>query len=211
MASKTLTRTLAAFSVASLSVAAVACSTDDNTNANATTETTTTETSAHDDHNDSESDADAEFNDTDVEFNQMMIAHHQQALDMAALIDGRTDNPDILQLGATIEETQAPEMDAMQARLDEWGVSDDYAHGGHEDMDGMLDDEQMTALSDASGTDFDRLFLEGMIEHHEGAIDMAQDELDNGIDEQSRQIAEDVISAQASEIAEMNALLDDLE
>lgn len=209
MASTTLTRTLAALSIASLSLAAAACSTDENNNANATTETTTTETSDHGDHNDS--DTDAEFNDTDVEFNQMMIAHHQQALDMAALIDGRTDNPDILQLGTTIEETQAPEMEAMQARLDEWGVSDDHGHGGHEEMDGMLDEEQMTALSDASGTDFDRLFLEGMIEHHEGAIEMAQDELDNGVDDQSRQIAEDVITAQEAEITEMNEMLANLE
>lgn len=209
MASTTLTRTLAALSIASLSLAAAACSTDENNNANATTETTTTETSDHGDHNDSGTDA--EFNDTDVEFNQMMIAHHQQALDMAALIDGRTDNPDILQLGTTIEETQAPEMEAMQARLDEWGVSDDHGHGGHEEMDGMLDEEQMTALSDASGTDFDRLFLEGMIEHHEGAIEMAQDELDNGVDDQSRQIAEDVITAQEAEITEMNEMLANLE
>lgn len=209
MASKTLTRTLAALSIASLSLAAAACSTDENNNANATTETTTTETSDHGDHNDSGTDA--EFNDTDVEFNQMMIVHHQQALDMAALIDGRTDNPDILQLGTTIEETQAPEMEAMQARLDEWGVSDDHGHGGHEEMDGMLDEEQMTALSDASGTDFDRLFLEGMIEHHEGAIEMAQDELDNGVDDQSRQIAEDVITAQEAEITEMNEMLANLE
>ncbi|AZG46317.1 DUF305 domain-containing protein [Gordonia insulae] len=150
----------------------------------------------------------ASHNDADIKFNQMMIPHHEQALAMAALVGERTDTPAVRELADRIENAQQPEIDEMAARLTAWGVpaDDGGPHGGHA-MAGMMTEDEMSALTAARGTAFDTLWLEGMIRHHEGAVAMADDELDRGIDARSRELAARIKAAQQAEIDEMNALL----
>lgn len=158
-------------------------------------------------------------NDADVSFNRMMMAHHQQAVTMSGLIEGRTDNADIIELGKKIAKAQSREIEQMSARLAAWGEdptapSVHEPHDGHEghgesgeDMQGMLSDEAMQQLAEAQGPEFDRLFLEGMIEHHEGAVAMAEDVIRDGENEPTRELAENVVDSQKKEIDEMKKLL----
>lgn len=158
-------------------------------------------------------------NDADIAFNRMMMTHHQQAVTMVGLIDGRTDNADIIELGKKIAKAQSREIEQMSARLAAWGEdptapSVHEPHDGHqghgesgEDMQGMLSDEAMQQLAEAQGPEFDRLFLEGMIEHHEGAVAMAEDVIRDGENEPTRELAENVVDSQKEEIDEMKKLL----
>ncbi|MFI8771687.1 DUF305 domain-containing protein [Gordonia sp. NPDC062954] len=157
--------------------------------------------------------SDSRHNDADVTFNQEMIPHHMQALMMADLVADRTTTPAVRDLADRIRAAQKPEIDEMTARLTSWGVSgemgghsDAHGAGGH-DMSGMMTPQQMAALSQAEGTDFDRMWLEGMIAHHEGAIAMADTELADGVNGPSRELAKRVKSAQQAEIDEMNSIL----
>lgn len=142
-------------------------------------------------------------------FATMMIPHHQQALDMAALVPDRSTNPELLALAQEIAEAQAPEIAQMTQWLADHGVTDTMGHEGHV-MSGMLDPDEMAQLAASSGTEFDRLWIEGMIGHHEGAIEMADAMLAAGTDPQLRQLAQNIIAAQEREISEMNLMLDQL-
>ena len=142
-------------------------------------------------------------------FATMMIPHHQQALDMAALVPGRTTNPELIALAEDIAAAQGPEIAQMTQWLAAHGVTDTMGHAGHV-MSGMLDPDEMAQLADASGTEFDRLWLEGMIGHHEGAIEMADAMLAAGTDPELRQLATDIVTAQDREIAQMRTMLDQL-
>jgi uncharacterized protein (DUF305 family) len=133
-------------------------------------------------------------------FAEMMIPHHQQAIEMSDLALKNSTNPEILALAQEIKDAQAPEIEQMKS----WGASS-MAHMGHM-MDGMLSDEEMSALAAASGSEFDRLFLEGMIKHHEGAIDMAEMVIDSKKAEVAA-LANAIIEAQRAEIATMKELL----
>ncbi|MBN9794224.1 DUF305 domain-containing protein [Pseudonocardia sp. TMWB2A] len=146
----------------------------------------------------------------DVAFAQGMIPHHEQAVAMARLADGRAGAP-VRDLAARIEAAQGPEIAQLQGLLADWGAAPaaDH-HGGHGDMagmTGMMSDEQMAGLGRASGAAFDRSFLEMMIAHHEGAVTMARAELDAGVDPRARELAQRIVDAQQAEIAEMRALL----
>lgn len=152
--------------------------------------------------------AEAVFNDADVTFAQGMIPHHSQAIAMAALAADRTENPAILDLASRIQGAQDPEIEMMRGWLESWG-HDEMAsdmEGMDHDMSGMMSDDDMAALEAASGAEFDRLFAEMMIEHHQGAIDMAQTVIDDGADPDVRTLAEAIIAAQSAEIAEMQDL-----
>lgn len=148
----------------------------------------------------------------DAMFAQMMIPHHQQAVEMSTLAETRAASPEIQELAAEIKGAQQPEIDQMTAWLEEWGmpvmsgIDAMGEHGGH-GMSGMLTDEQMEQLANASGLEFDRLFAEFMILHHEGAIDMAEDVVDSK-DPRVAALAAEIIEAQAAEIAQMRAFLD---
>lgn len=148
----------------------------------------------------------------DVMFAQMMIPHHQQAVEMSTLAETRASSPEIKALAAEIKGAQQPEIDQMTAWLEEWGMPvmsgmDAMGeHGGH-GMSGMLTDEQMQELADAQGAEFDRLFAEFMILHHEGAIDMAEDVVDSN-DPRVAALAQAILTTQAEEIAQMRAFLD---
>lgn len=140
-------------------------------------------------------------------FAQGMIPHHQQAVELADLALANSTNPEVLAIAQEIKAAQEPEIAQMRAWLSEVGLSEGESHAGH--MSGMLSDEQMAALAAATGSEFDRLFLEGMIEHHRGAIEMAQEVVESAVAEVST-LAAAVIAAQTAEIAEMELLLEAL-
>lgn len=157
----------------------------------------------------------AAHNEADVEFTSTMIGHHRQAVAMAELVEGRTDNAELIALASRIEKAQDAEIGQMEDRLESWGVDtsdlddshENMGHGGHSAMPGMLSPDQMTALRDARGTEFDRLWLEGMIRHHEGAIAMADAVLADGVDPATKALAQEVKRTQQAEIDQMKGML----
>ncbi|QYG94241.1 DUF305 domain-containing protein [Iamia sp. SCSIO 61187] len=151
--------------------------------------------------------ADAEFNGADVSFAQSMIPHHEQAVEMADLADGRAESPEVIDLAERIKAAQDPEIELMRGWLEDWGQEMPEAMD-HEGMAGMMGDEDMTALEDASGAEFDEMFLTMMIEHHEGAIEQAETELDDGQNAAAKELAQTIIDAQRGEIEEMQGILD---
>lgn len=158
----------------------------------------------------------ATSNDADVMFAQMMIPHHQQAIEMSDVILGKDGiDTEITDLATQIKEAQGPEIEQLTTWLDQWGAEQpddsmgDMDHGdmGDESMDGMMSEEDMQALEDAEGAEAGRLFLEQMIVHHEGAIEMAQTEVDGGANEAAIEMASTIVSSQSSEIQTMEGLL----
>lgn len=152
-----------------------------------------------------------DFNDADVTFAQQMIPHHQQATEMAALAEGRTQNADVLALAEQIAAAQGPEIETMQGWLEDWGA-DQGEHGGGDHgampgMDGMMSAEQMAALEAASGAEFDDAFLTMMVEHHEGAVEMALTEQEDGQNAEAVALAGQIVETQTAEIETMRALL----
>ncbi|MCO7275506.1 DUF305 domain-containing protein [Cellulosimicrobium cellulans] len=146
----------------------------------------------------------------DVMFAQMMIPHHEQAVEMSAIVlakDGVDER--VVALAEQIEAAQAPEIEQMTAMLDRWGADPSGGdHAGH--MGGMLDDDALAALEAAPAEEAQRLFLEGMVEHHEGAVAMAQDVLAEGEDPEVLALAEEIVAAQQEEIDAMRSLLAEL-
>ncbi len=153
-------------------------------------------------------------NAADVMFAQMMIPHHEQAVVMADLAPNRAADPQILALALDIKQAQSPEIELMESWLDTWGIdplpADEamQAHGSH-GMDGMLTDEQLSELEASEGGLFDDLFAALMIEHHEGAVAMAQDVLTSGKDPAVAQLAREIIATQEKEILQLRALLNE--
>jgi len=140
----------------------------------------------------------------EVIFAQMMIPHHQQAVDMGTLAETRAASAEVKALSAKIKAEQHPEVDEMKHWLEDAG---EPLEMGHEmNMSGMLTDAQMQALEAASGADFDKLYLEGMILHHQGAIDMAKP-LTNSSNANVKKLAEHIVSSQAEQITYMQELL----
>ncbi|PAZ09618.1 DUF305 domain-containing protein [Streptomyces sp. SA15] len=161
------------------------------------------------------------FNDADVTFAQMMIPHHEQALEMAEPADGRASDAEIKTLAADIEKAQDPEIQTMKSWLKAWGKPEsaeesmpgmDHGSGGmdHSQMSGMMSDEDMKKLEAAKGTEFDRMFAEMMIEHHKGAITMAEDEQKNGRNATAKKLAADVVKTQSAEVEKFEKILDRL-
>jgi uncharacterized protein (DUF305 family) len=152
------------------------------------------------------SDARGTLSDADIMFLQMMIPHHQQAVDMGTLAETRASNPEVKALAAQIKAEQAPEIAQMSGWLTDAGLpiksSMDMGHG----MDGVLSDSEMTALTNATGTAFDKLYLEGMIGHHEGAIQMVS-MLKSSDNPSTKQLGDNIVASQTAQIAQMKALL----
>lgn len=155
-----------------------------------------------------------DHNDADVTFAQSMIPHHEQAVEMARLATDRAEDERVLDLASRIEAAQAPEIEEMQALLAEWGEDEAAPSGDHGMGDagegGMMSAEDMASLEVASGAEFDGMFLEMMIEHHTGAIEMADTEISDGQDPDAIALAGTIKSAQEGEITEMEDLLEDL-
>lgn len=151
-------------------------------------------------------------NASDAMFAQMMIPHHEQAVVMADIAEGRAVAPQIRDLATEIKAAQDSEIVLMQGWLEQWGMpvlSGDDAlvmHGGH-GMQGMLSDSQLDALRQAEGDTFDVMFAQYMVEHHLGAMAMARDVLDQGENPNVAQLAREIIVVQEKEILQLNAFL----
>ncbi|MFL0288408.1 DUF305 domain-containing protein [Mycobacterium sp. SMC-21] len=148
----------------------------------------------------------ANFNDADVMFLQMMYPHHAQAVEMAKLVPTRSQNQQVKDLAAAIEKAQAPEMQQMTTLLAGFGKPAPSATMSHS-MPGLMTPQQMTELTGLSGAAFDKMWLQMMVEHHQGAITMANDELKNGTNADAKAMAQSIVTAQQAEIATMNGML----
>jgi uncharacterized protein (DUF305 family) len=147
------------------------------------------------------------FNGADTMFAQMMIPHHSQAVELATLAESNTTTPAILDLAARIKGAQQPEIDAMTAWLAAAGAMEG-GHGAHGmSMPGLVSDADMAALEQATGAEFDALFLTHMIQHHDGAIAMANDVLATTANDDVAALGTAIVAGQTAEIAEMYALL----
>ena len=155
-----------------------------------------------------------QFTDADVKFMQGMIHHHAQAIDMVKLLETRTGSDDMKRFALRIQVSQDDEIKMMRRWLEVRGqdVPGEHAHHmpGAPMMPGMLTAEEMSRLAAAKGPEFDRLFLEGMIKHHGGAITMVQDLFKTpgaGQDSEIYAFASDVDADQRMEIDRMGAML----
>lgn len=160
-----------------------------------------------------ESQGDGEHDQDDVTFAQDMLLHHAQAIEMVDMTEGRDLDPEVRALAAQIETAQGPEIDTFTRWLDAWGedvpdASDDHAgHSMGGDMAGMMTAEDMSALESASDAEFQDMWLSMMIEHHEGAVEMAQTQVDAGEYQPAIDLAESIATSQSSEIETMRDLL----
>lgn len=158
------------------------------------------------------------FTADDLRFLQHMIVHHEQAVVMAALVPSRSDRPTFLRFADYVGRAQAAEIEVMQSLLD-FAADRRLALPAHElhgdpPMDGMLSSAQIDALAAASSVEFERLWLEGMIFHHQGAIDMAQAQQRHQLASGRRPfglsvLVEAILEEQRAEIARMRAWLDE--
>lgn len=168
------------------------------------------------------------FNEADVEFASDMIQHHAQALSMVDLTAGRPLDPEVQRLAEDIRAAQTPEIEVMADWLTAWDeevppTMRDHSNAGHDahgdvseqmegmedsDMPGMMSAAEMDELQDSADADFQELWLEMMIEHHEGAVEMARTEQSDGEFADAVALAEDIEAAQTAEIEEMAGLLD---
>ena len=149
--------------------------------------------------------APTEPNDADVEFAQQMIPHHEQAVEMAVLAPDRADSAEVKELAAAIQAAQDPEIRTMRGWLEEWGEPVEAEGGGH--GSGMMGEDQMAQLEEASGVDFDRMFLEQMTEHHRSAIRMAETEIADGQFPDALELARTIRDTQQQEVDTMQGLL----
>jgi len=154
----------------------------------------------------------ADFNQADVDFATGMSPHHAQAVIMAELAETRAGSAEVKALAADIEAAQEPEIDKLGEWILDWGSRGGSMppHGGEHTGPGMLTGTEMQRLRNAEGTEFDRLFLEEMIRHHEGAIEMAEHELETGMNPDAKTMAQSIISSQRAQIDRMGTLLDQL-
>jgi uncharacterized protein (DUF305 family) len=164
-----------------------------------------------------------EHNQADVMFAQGMIPHHLQAIAMSSQASSRAASQEVKDLAARIDQAQAPEIEQMHQMLDTWGAPRPQpgstampgmpGHAmpatpmGDMPMRGMMSDAQMQQLAAQSGASFDRMFLQMMIEHHTGAVQMAELEQAQGLNPQAKELAGAIVAAQQQEITEMQALL----
>ena len=157
----------------------------------------------------------SQFNDADVAFAQGMIPHHEQAVQMADIaLDSTVGSSErVLDLARRIKAAQDPEIQLMSGWLQAWGhpMTTDATTGtamhNMGSTGGMMTDEEMTALRAAKGADFDKMWTEMMIRHHEGAIAMAETEKTSGSNPDALALADTIVTAQQGEITEMKALL----
>ncbi|MEU4600752.1 DUF305 domain-containing protein [Nocardia sp. NPDC023988] len=193
-----ITRTVLA--LAAVAVVAAGCGDDSTTHTTEHSSTTTASTTS--------ATARTDFDDADVTFLQMMYPHHAQAVEMSKMVPSRTQNQQLIALAAQIEQAQAPEMRQITDLLTSFGKPAPSAegHGGH-GMPGMMTEEQMSALEAANGAEFDRQWLQMMIEHHQGAVAMAQTEQAEGTNPEAKQLATKIVADQEGEIATMRGML----
>lgn len=155
-----------------------------------------------------------EHNAADEAFATHMIPHHEQAVALSDLVPSRSSDPAVVELAAAIAKAQQPEIETMKGFLTQWNGGAAPAPGGHEghdmggmQMQGMVDDATMTRLESLKGKEFDTLWLQSMIGHHEGAIDMAKTELADGANAAAKDLAQQIVDAQQAEIDQMKQMM----
>ena len=141
----------------------------------------------------------------DIMFLQMMIPHHQQAIDISNLAMKSSQDAELIELAKIIARDQAAEIKQMKAWLTDAGASEDMGHS-MDGMGGMLSDEELTALSAATGKEFDVLWLKGMTEHHDGAIHMTQ-MIEDAQNADIKAFGTKVIKDQSEQIDQMKKML----
>lgn len=214
--SSALRRTTAAIGAATLALTLAACGSDDDGHGDGHgSDASAVETARNGD----------EFNQADVDFATAMIPHHAQAVQMANLAADRPLPAELRTLVDGVHATQVAEVETMVTWLSDWDkevpeTSMDHVHGGHGDdmadmsdldhgdqMPGMMSAAEMTELAESSDAEFPELWMTMMIEHHEGAIEMAETEQDDGHFPDAVDLAGAIIDAQRAEIATMEDLL----
>lgn len=200
------TRALSALTLtAALALTAAACGNDDASTGTASEVSTT------------------EHNDADVEFASNMLQHHAQALAMVDLTIDRPLDPEVLQLAEQIRDAQAPEIETFTDWLSDWDEEvpetvRDHSNAGHdmddmgdsmndENMPGMMTSDDMGALEDASDAEFQTMWLKMMMEHHEGAVEMAKAEQGDGQFKPAIDVAGNIVESQTGEIETMKGLI----
>ncbi|NXY93607.1 DUF305 domain-containing protein [Streptomyces sp. BR123] len=161
-----------------------------------------------------------DHNQADVTFAQGMIPHHRQAIVMSRMARAHDASPEVKALALRIQKAQQPEIDTMAGWLEAWGEKVPRGMGAMDDMNGMGRDgddatsmpgmmhgQRMRDLDGTAGRAFDTMFLTMMIEHHEGAIDMARTEQKQGSYTPAKDLAADIIKSQTAEIAQMRTML----
>ncbi|MFC4059009.1 DUF305 domain-containing protein [Planomonospora corallina] len=150
----------------------------------------------------------ATFNDADVMFAQMMIPHHEQAVEMSELAATRAADPEVKELAQKIQGAQDPEITTMTGWLRAWGEATvpQGGHAGH-GMPGMMTEGDLAMLEEAEGAEFDRMFSQMMISHHKGAVEMARTEQAQGLNPEAVRLARTIETAQQAEIEQMNKIL----
>lgn len=174
------------------------------------TSPSSTSSDGHTDHtHGSEASAAAPNNAADVTFVSGMIPHHEQAVEMSALVPQRSTNPEVIKLAADISAAQEPEIQTMKGFLAQWNAGEGTGHEGHDmgAMTGMVDDGSMAKLETLKGADFDKLWLTSMIGHHEGAVTMAKTEIADGANADAKALASHIVTAQEAEIAQMKQMV----
>jgi uncharacterized protein (DUF305 family) len=170
----------------------------------------------------------AQHNDVDVAFAQSMVPHHQQAIEMAEIATDRAQRAEVKSLAEQIRNAQGPEITQLTGFLTAWGAEVPAAGGrmdhsgmtgmngaemtamdgpGQGDMPGMMTDAQMNELRNATGSEFDTMFLKRMIEHHRSAASDAQREVEDGSNPEAKQLAATIVADQTAEIGRMQKLL----
>ena len=152
-------------------------------------------------------DTDSAHNESDVSFSEMMVPHHQQAIEMATLAETRAESQEVKDLASAIKAAQDPEIQTMLGWLESWDEDGTSHEMSHDEMPGMVDDKTMGDLGKATGAEFDRQFLTAMIAHHDGAIAMAESEKSDGVHKGSLRLADAIIKTQNAEIKQMQKLL----
>jgi uncharacterized protein (DUF305 family) len=143
---------------------------------------------------------------SDIMFFQMMIPHHQQAVEISDLALARSKDPELLALARQIRDGQASEIITMKAWLDAANAGLDMGHHMDDSMGGMLGDAELADLKAASGKNFDLLWLSGMTEHHDGALHMTTMIRDSG-KAQIKTFGEAIVIAQSKQITQMAAMM----
>lgn len=159
----------------------------------------------HDSHSMGQSSDNTKYTGADIMFLQMMIPHHQQAVDISNLALKSSTDPELLALAKTIIAAQTSEIAQMKSWLADAGASEDPGHA-MDGMGGMLDDSELSALAAAKGKKFDVLWLKGMIGHHDGAIHMTQ-MIADASNPDIKSFGENVVKDQSAQIDQMNAML----
>ncbi len=195
MHTTTTTRTLAIAAALSFGLTLAGCSTSNNTGSDAgSSATSSSAASAH--------------NDQDVMFAQMMLPHHEQAVEMSDVLLAKGDgvDPDVADLAEQIKAEQGPEITQLTSWLKDWDA-DSSMSGMDHSMSGMMSDSDMSNLDQASAKHAGKLFLQQMVQHHEGAVDMAKTEVAEGGNTDAVAMARSIVSSQTEQITQMQDML----